>query len=85
MARVEPDNEHPEFRPILQDLIDLFARPLAQLGVGGADTIHAIRGVRAAMHGFVLLESGGQFALSESASESYRWLVETILRGLGSA
>lgn len=83
MSRVEPDNEHPEFAPVLRSMLDLFARPLGQLGVTGPDTIHAIRSLRAAVHGFVLLESSGQFKLSEDPEQSYRWLVDALLRGIG--
>jgi len=81
-ARVTPDNEHPEFAPILQEMLELIGRPLTQLGVTGDDTIHAIRGLRAAMHGFLLLENSGQFALAEDSAESFEWLIEAILRGL---
>ena len=83
MSRVEPDNEHPDFAPIMVDILDLFRRPLAQLGLPEAEQLHAIRGLRAAMHGFVLLENSGQFALSEDSGESFGWLVEAILAGLG--
>jgi len=81
-ARVVPDNEHPEFKPVLQDMLDLMGRPLAQLGVASEDSIHAIRGLRAAMHGFLLLENSGQFALAVDSGESFRWLIGSILDGL---
>lgn len=82
MSRVEPDNDHPEFAPVARRLLDVFARPLGQLGVTGSDTIHAIRSLRAAMHGFVLLETSGQFQLEQDPGQSYRWLVEALLRGI---
>ncbi len=82
MSRVPPDNAHPEFAPILQDTLDLFARPLGQLGVALADQVHAIRGLRAAVHGFVLLDNEGRFALEEDPAESFRWMVDAVLRGM---
>lgn len=82
MARVEPDNDHPEFVPIFRDLLDLFARPLGQLGVVGEEQIPAIRSIRAAIHGFVLLESSGQFQLADDIENSYLWLVEAMVRGI---
>ncbi|MEM6930340.1 MAG: TetR-like C-terminal domain-containing protein [Myxococcota bacterium] len=82
MARVEPDNDHPDNIPVYRDLLDLFARPLGQLGVGDDDIIHAIRGVRASIHGFVLLESTGQFQLEVDRQRSYRWLVDTVIAGV---
>ncbi len=80
--RVEPQNEHPEFAPIAQDLLDLFARPFGQIGVGAEGLVHAIRGFRAAIHGFVLLESGGQFQMRESTEDSCRWLIGAVIGGL---
>lgn len=85
MARVPPKNDDPEFRPLLDRMLHLFGEPLGQLGVAPADRVHAIRSLRAAMHGFVLLESSGQFQLSDRPDASYRWLVESVLRGLGPA
>lgn len=82
MARIEPDNDDPAFASVMRDVIDLFARPFGQLGVVGDDAIHGIRSLRAAMHGFVLLETSGQFQLAQDAEVSYRWLVEAVIRGL---
>ena len=82
MARVEPDNDDPGFAPVYRDLLDLFARPLGQLGVPGDDMVHAMRGVRASIHGFVLLESTGQFQLEADLQQSYRWLVDTVISGV---
>lgn len=81
MARVEPDNDDPAFVPVYRDLLDLFARPLGQLGVAEGEVIHAIRGMRASIHGFVLLESSGQFQLEVDPHASYRWLVDTMIAG----
>ena len=41
----------------------------------GDDMIHAIRGLRALMHGFVSLEAAGGFAMPQDLDESYRRLV----------
>ncbi len=81
MGRIEPDNDDPEFAPIFRDVLDLFARPFGQLGVPAEEHVHAIRGLRAAMHGFILLENSGQFQLTEDTEASYRWLIEAVLRG----
>lgn len=81
MSRVEPDNEHEAFAPLIRDLLELYARPFGQLGVEPSNVVHAIRGLRAAVHGFVLLESGGQFQLQEDREQSFRWLVESVLAG----
>jgi AcrR family transcriptional regulator len=82
MARVEPAPEKPRFAPVMRDMLDLFARPLARLGVASDAMIHALRTLRSAIHGFVLLESAGQFQLSEAPEASFEWLVESTIRGL---
>ena len=38
--------------------------------------VHAIRGLRALMHGFVSLEAAGGFAMPLDLDESYHRLVE---------
>ena len=83
MARTPPENDHPGFRPVLDDVLDLFGRPLGRLGVPRAVRVHAIRGLRAAIHGFLLLETSGQFALAEDPEESFRRLVEALIAGVG--
>lgn len=83
MSQIPPDNEHPEFAAVMAELLGMFREPLRQLGVDGPDAIHAIRGLRATMHGFVLLETGGQFALSADIEDSYRWLIQVTIRGIG--
>ncbi len=84
MSRARPNHDDPEFAVVAHRVLDLFRRPLGQLGIEGDDATHAIRGLRAAMHGFVLLEAAGQFQLDLSTEASYRWLIETTLRGLPS-
>lgn len=82
MSRTEPANEHPEFRPLLTAMLELFGHPLEALGVQQGDTVHAIRGLRAAVHGFLLLENSGQYALNASVDASFDWLVSTLLDGI---
>jgi len=48
---------------------------LAQFELFGDDEIHAIRGLRALMHGFVSLEAAGGFAMPQDLDESYRRLI----------
>lgn len=46
------------------------------------DAIHAIRGLRAVMHGFVSLEAAGAFEMSIEKDESYRRLITGFEAGL---
>jgi hypothetical protein len=83
MARVVPDNDDPAAAPILQELLALFSRPLGELGIPAAAHVHAIRSLRAAVHGFLLLEATAQFQLADDPEESFTWLVDAVIRGLG--
>ncbi|MEZ4316987.1 MAG: WHG domain-containing protein [Myxococcota bacterium] len=83
MSRVEPRNDDPLQGPVIRETLDLFARPLLQLGVADDDLVHAIRGIRAAVHGFVLLESTGQFQLDAVRDASFQWMVDALLAGVG--
>ncbi len=82
MSRVPPDHAHPASAETVLRTLDLFTRPLIQLGLPEHEVVHALRGFRSAIHGFVLLESAGQFALSEVPAESFGWLVDALLDGV---
>jgi AcrR family transcriptional regulator len=61
-----------------EDALAVFRAVLAGYGIAGADAIDAIRGLRAAMHGFVALEAAGGFGLPQSVDASYRRLVDAL-------
>jgi AcrR family transcriptional regulator len=61
-----------------EDALDVFRAVLGGYGIAGADAIDAIRGLRAAMHGFVALEAAGGFGLPQSVDASYRRLVDAL-------
>ncbi len=56
---------------------------LASGGLKGDIALHAIRGLRSVMHGFVALEMAGGFGLDLSQDESYEFVINTYLDGLG--
>jgi AcrR family transcriptional regulator len=49
----------------------------------GADAVHAVRGLRSSLHGFVDLERAGGFALDVDLDESFERLVRGFAVGLG--
>lgn len=51
-------------------------------GLTGDDAIHAIRTVRAALHGFVALEAAGGFGLPQDVDASFARLVAALDRSL---
>jgi hypothetical protein len=51
-------------------------------GPAGDDAVHAVRTVRAALHGFVLLETGDGFGIELDLDDSRDRLIGTLHRGL---
>lgn len=49
------------------------------------ESIHAVRTLRAALHGFVSLESIGGFGLDVDVDESFAWLLASLVEALESA
>jgi len=66
-------------------IIGVLAAVLAEFGLGGDDTIHAIRALRALLHGFVALEAAGGFAMPQDLDESYRRMVDGFAGSLAPA
>ena len=73
-----PDPGDSEHLAAAADALDIFFAVLAGYGVRGDDAIDAIRGLRAAMHGFVTLEAGGGFGMLQSVDASYHRLVDAL-------
>jgi AcrR family transcriptional regulator len=62
--------------------VDVVLAVLRGYRIEGEDALHATRTIRAALHGFVLLEAVGGFALDLSVDESFARLVATVDRGM---
>ena len=82
MAQTPAHNDDPEFAETMGESLGIFGGPLAAVGVSGDLAIHAIRALRAVIHGFLLLESGGQFRLPQGVDDSFRWMVVATVRGI---
>lgn len=66
-------------------LVDLILAVIGGYGLEGDDAIHAVRIVRAALHGFVSLEQLGGFAIELALDESFERLVRMLDLGLRSS
>lgn len=55
---------------------------LAGYGIGGDDALHAARGLRAVIHGFVSLDASGAFRLKRDLDESFDRLLAAFARDL---
>jgi len=76
----EPDDE--ELLALSNEWLHLLLLVMASINLQGDDALHAIRGFRALVHGFVSLETAIGFKLPLDKDESYRRLVKTYLDGL---
>jgi hypothetical protein len=54
---------------------------IGSFGLQGDEAIHAVRGLRSLVHGFATLEVAGGFGLALNCDESFRRLIDALLRG----
>jgi AcrR family transcriptional regulator len=73
-----PDPGDAEHLAAAADALAVFTAVLAGYGITGPDAIDAIRGLRAAMHGFVALEAAGGFGMPHSVDGSYARLLDAL-------
>jgi AcrR family transcriptional regulator len=82
-ALIPLDSLHePEVATAGRDLIAVFVAVLRGYGLDDAAATHAIRRMRAAAHGFAVLETGGGFGLPEDIETTYDQVIDMILRSL---
>ncbi len=79
-----PDPDEAELAGISQEMLQLLSLLLASAGLGGDDALHAIRGLRSLLHGFISLETSGGFKMPLDLDESFHRLVTIYLDGLES-
>lgn len=77
-----PDPNDKELTVLSQELIHMLLLLLASLGLYGDDAIHAIRGLRAILHGFTLLEMAEGYMMPLDRDESFERLVKAYLDGI---
>jgi AcrR family transcriptional regulator len=71
--------------PAAARAVDLLVSVMRGYALEGDDAIHAVRGLRAAIFGFVTLETGGGFGIPLDTDESFEWLLDLFDRGLTDA
>jgi AcrR family transcriptional regulator len=76
-----PDPADTELSAAAERLVRLVYAVLGGYGLDEEGTVHATRAVRSALHGFVLLETGGGFGLPQDVDESYDRLVDLLDAG----
>jgi AcrR family transcriptional regulator len=80
-----PDPDELEAGAVAERLVDVVLAVLRGYALEGEDAIHGARIVRATLHGFIALETSGGFAIPLNLDESFRRLVATLDRGLGTS
>jgi AcrR family transcriptional regulator len=65
-----------------QELVSILQLVLASYGLTGEAALHAIRGWRSVVHGFVSLETSGGFGLPLECDQSFELLLTLYLDGL---
>jgi AcrR family transcriptional regulator len=77
-----PAPDEVELNALAQELLQMLLLILASFGVQGADAIHAVRGLRALLHGFTTLEANEGFKMPLDLDESFHRLITAYLDGL---
>ena len=67
------------------ELVEVLLAVVRAYGLEGDDAIHAVRVLRAALHGFVLLENEGGFRLPLDLDDTFHRLVSTLHEGIAGA
>jgi AcrR family transcriptional regulator len=83
LRAVDPADQ--ELSAAAQALLDVLLRALAAYQLSETDALHAIRGLRSIVHGFVSLEAAGGFGLPLDLDESFDRLVRGFVANLRSA
>lgn len=65
-----------------REVVEVVLAVLRGYSLEGDDAVHAVRTIRAALHGFVTLETGAGFGMPLDLDESFARLVATLDRGL---
>ena len=77
-----PENDEAELIALSQELLQMLRLVMASMGMQGDDAIHAIRGLRAVLHGFTSLEAADGYKMSLDMEESFHRLLNAYLDGL---
>ena len=72
----------PELNRASDEVVNVCLAVLRGYGLDRRAALHALRGLRSAVHGFATLEVVGGFGIPLSIDESFAWLVECFVSGL---
>jgi hypothetical protein len=81
-ASLGPDLGDPVLQAASERPVAVVLAVLAHYHLDRDAAIHAVRGLRSALHGFVSLEAAGGFKLPYNLDESFERLVQLLISGL---
>ncbi len=71
-----------EVQAAAQQVVEIVLAVLAPFKLGEEDAIHAIRGLRSIVQGFISLEIAGGFGMPVDTEASFHWLIQLYIDGL---
>lgn len=77
-----PDSADPEWQELGRQLVQLIQQILAPYQLKEEVAIHAIRGLRSLVHGFITLEVNGGFGMPIEREASFHWLITMFIASL---
>jgi AcrR family transcriptional regulator len=77
-----PEPEETELKALAEEWLQMLLLVMASLRLYGDDALHAMRGLRAILHGFTSLEAAEGYKMALDPEESFRRLVSAYLDGL---
>ncbi len=82
LTQQAPDAGDQEWLTVAQRTVDVVRAVLAPYRLSEEDAIHAIRGLRSIVHGFISLEVAGGFGMPIDQNASFHWLISLFIAGL---
>ena len=80
LRAARPDDE--ALQRVARDILDIVKAVFTPFGFDDDTSIHAIRGFRSLVHGFVSLEAAHAFGLRQNVDESFAFIVRSFLAGI---
>ena len=77
-----PPTGDPEVQEASRRVVEVVLAVLAPFKLGEEDAIHAIRGLRSIVQGFISLEVAGGFGIPIDTEASFHWLIHLFIDGL---
>ncbi|MEZ4571224.1 MAG: WHG domain-containing protein [Thermomicrobiales bacterium] len=82
LTQAAPDPDDAELAASAAEIVEVLGTLMESFGLEGDTAVHAIRGLRSLLHGFVMLETTGGFGIPLDIDESFERAVRTFILGL---